>query len=104
MRKRPTSQRNKWPGAKQRLAWHGKHSGKGAAKNEIVVKEEAQMTAGQWWQTFGASTENETNDYSGFEMFSDNNAPIVQQAELYLEELDVIRTKSTQAQGATENQ
>jgi len=82
------------------LAWETFRQG---ADKRDVVKEEAQMTAGQWWQTFGASTENESNDYSGFEMFSENNAPIVQQAELYLEELDVIRTKSTQAQGYRES-
>ena len=82
------------------LAWET--FSKGAQKRDLV-KEEAKMTAGQWWQKFGASSENETNDYSGFEMFSDNNAPIIQQAELYLEELDVIRTKSTQAQGYRES-
>ncbi len=75
------------------LAWEA--FSKGANKRD-VVQEEAQMTAGQWWQTFGASTENESDQYVGFEMFSENNAPIVRQAELYLEELDVIRTKNAQ--------
>jgi hypothetical protein len=72
------------------LAWET--FSKGASKRDLV-KRESNMSAGEWWKHFGSQTEKNTRDYSGFEMFTNNNSTILQQAELYLEELDVIRTK-----------
>ena len=76
------------------LAWES--LSEGAAKRDIVTKE-TQMTDSEWWRRFGAENAEAATDYDKFEMFVSNNSPIVQQAEMYLEELDIMRTKSAKA-------
>ncbi len=78
------------------LAWETFH--KGASKRDRVERE-THMTDSEWWSNFGATRHNTKDDYGDFDVFSSNNAPIVQQAELYLEELDVIRTKTPKTDG-----
>jgi hypothetical protein len=73
------------------LAWETFN--KGASKRDIVARE-TQMTDSEWWSNFGSTSNDADKNYGDFDVFSSNNAPFVQQAALYLEELDIIRTKT----------
>ena len=77
------------------LAWETYN--KGAQKRDLVTRE-SKMSTGEWWQMFGADTGIEQESHEGFEMFIGNNSTIVQQAELYFDELDIIRTKRNNPQ------
>ena len=77
------------------LAWEAYN--KGAQKRDLVTRE-SKMSTGEWWQMFGADSEIEQESHQGFEMFVGNNSTIVQQAELYFDELDIIRTKRNDPQ------
>jgi hypothetical protein len=73
------------------LAWETFNEG---ASKLNLVENETHMTDSEWWSNFRATGSDATNNYGDFDVFSSNNAPIIQQAELYLEELDIIRTKT----------
>jgi hypothetical protein len=77
------------------LAWEAYN--KGAQKRDLVTRE-SKMSTGEWWQMFGADSGMEQESREGFEMFIGNNSTIVQQAELYFDELDIIRTKRSNPQ------
>lgn len=77
------------------LAWETYK--KGAQKRDLVTRE-SKMSTGEWWQMFGADSGIEKESREGFEMFIGNNSTIVQQAELYFDELDIIRTKRNNPQ------
>lgn len=72
------------------LAWDAFSEG---ANKRDVVADEARMSPGDWWKSFGSDVNSDLTegDYSGYELFVAGNSMLLDQAKLYQEELDFIR-------------
>lgn len=73
------------------LAWETCKEG---ARKKDQVLQESEMSPGAWWATFGPATyeEQAKKNYAGYELFVKHDDPILNQANAYQQELDVLRT------------
>ena len=80
------------------LAWETYQAG---AKHYDRVLEESQMSPGQWWRNFrpmdnSLSPINQSESFEGYALFESNDDIILDQANQYQTELDIIRTTSNE--------
>ena len=78
------------------LAWETYHAG---AEHYNRVLEESHMSPGQWWRNFGPADnslvpKNQVEAFEGYALFESNDDIIVDQANQYQSELDIIRSTS----------
>jgi len=76
------------------LAWETYHAG---AQHYDRVLQEAQMSPGQWWRNFrpadnSLTKSNAADAYEGYALFESNDDNILDQANQYQSELDIIRS------------
>ena len=80
------------------LAWETYQAG---AKHYDRVLEESQMSPGQWWRNFrpvdnNLAPINQAESFEGYALFESNDDIILDQANQYQSELDIIRTTSSE--------
>ena len=75
------------------LAWETCREGEGK-KDQVLL--ESEMSPGAWWAFFGPANDEgkEQQGYAGYELFVKHDDPILNQADAYQQELDVLRTSA----------